>query len=98
MQSPISGGQPDRTHHKLRNPDKSRASHTLNSKIDNLRRLEDAGAAAIVLPSLFQEQIEVAAEQQASRAEALVESSPEALSFPPWRTAHTGFTRTVIST
>jgi VIT family len=31
MQSPISGGQPDRTHHKLRNPDKSRASHTNNT-------------------------------------------------------------------
>ena len=26
--------------------------------LDNLRRMEDAGAAAVVLPSLFEEQIE----------------------------------------
>ena len=55
----------------------------LNSKIDNLRRLEDAGAAAIVLPSLFQEQIEAESERQASRAVAFSESSPEALSYFP---------------
>ena len=41
----------------LKNPLVASAS-PLNSKLDNLRRLEDAGAAAIVLPSLFQEQIE----------------------------------------
>jgi dihydroorotate dehydrogenase (fumarate) len=55
----------------------------LNSNIDNLRRLEDAGAAAIVLPSLFQEQIEAESERQASRAVAFSESSPEALSYFP---------------
>ena len=55
----------------------------LSSKIDNLRRLEDAGAAAIVLPSLFQEQIEAESERQASRAVAFSESSPEALSYFP---------------
>jgi dihydroorotate dehydrogenase (fumarate) len=37
----------------LKNPMVASAS-PLNSKVDNLRRLEDAGAAAIVLPSLFQ--------------------------------------------
>ncbi len=31
---------------------------TLDSNFDDLRRMEDAGAAALVLPSLFQEQIE----------------------------------------
>ena len=46
---------------ELRNPLVASAS-PLNSKLDNLRRLEDAGAAAIVLPSLFQEQIEAEAE------------------------------------
>jgi dihydroorotate dehydrogenase (fumarate) len=29
----------------------------LSAKLDNLRRMEDAGAAAVVLPSLFEEQI-----------------------------------------
>jgi dihydroorotate dehydrogenase (fumarate) len=66
----------------LKNPMVASAS-PLNGKIDNLRRLEDAGAAAIVLPSLFQEQIEVEAENQASRVEASAESSPEALSYFP---------------
>jgi dihydroorotate dehydrogenase (fumarate) len=66
----------------LKNPMVASAS-PLNSKIDNLRRLEDAGAAAIVLPSLFQEQVEAEAENQASRVEAYAESSPEALSYFP---------------
>lgn len=55
----------------------------LNSKLDNLRQLEDAGAAAIVLPSLFQEQIEAEADSHASRIEASANSSPEALSYFP---------------
>jgi dihydroorotate dehydrogenase (fumarate) len=55
----------------------------LNSKIDNLRRLEDAGAAAIVLPSLFEEQIEADAEMHHSRMHVYAESSPEALSYFP---------------
>lgn len=66
----------------LKNPMVASAS-PLNSKLDNLRRLEDAGAAAIVLPSLFQEQIECEAANQASRVEAFSESSPEALSYFP---------------
>ena len=40
----------------LRNPLVASAS-PLNGDIDNLRRLEDAGAAAVVLPSIFEEQI-----------------------------------------
>jgi len=66
----------------LKNPMVASAS-PLNGKIDNLRRLEDAGAAAIVMPSLFQEQIEAEAENQASRMEAFADSSPEALSYFP---------------
>lgn len=41
---------------KLRNPLVASAS-PLNGKLDNIRRLEDAGAAAVVLPSIFEEQI-----------------------------------------
>jgi dihydroorotate dehydrogenase (fumarate) len=66
----------------LKNPVVASAS-PLNAKLDNLRRLEDAGAAAIVLPSLFQEQIEAEVETQASRVDAYSESSPEAASYFP---------------
>jgi len=66
----------------LENPLVASAS-PLNSKLDNLRRLEDAGAAAIVLPSLFQEQIEAAADAQERRMEIYADSSPEAQSYFP---------------
>lgn len=55
----------------------------LNDKLDNLRRLEDAGVGAIVLPSLFQEQIEAEAEALEARVDTHAESSPEALSYFP---------------
>jgi len=55
----------------------------LNAKLDSLRRLEDAGAAAIVLPSLFQEQIEADAEMQETQVAAYADSSPEAQSYFP---------------
>jgi dihydroorotate dehydrogenase (fumarate) len=45
----------------LKNPIVATAS-SLDSKLHSLRQLEDAGAAAIVLPPLFQEQIEAAAQ------------------------------------
>ncbi len=66
----------------LKNPLIASAS-PLNCKIGNLRRLEDAGAAAIVLPSLFEEQIEAETGFQASRAEGLLSRPPEALSYFP---------------
>ena len=66
----------------LKNPLVASAS-PLNSKLDNLRRLEDAGAAAIVLPSLFQEQIESEADAREARVDVYAESSPEALSYFP---------------
>jgi hypothetical protein len=43
----------------------------------------DAGAAAIVLQSLFQEQIEAEAESLASRVDVYAEGSPEAASSFP---------------
>jgi dihydroorotate dehydrogenase (fumarate) len=55
----------------------------LNAKLDNLRRLDDAGAGAIVLPSLFQEQIEAAATARDARIEVYADSSPEAQSYFP---------------
>jgi dihydroorotate dehydrogenase (fumarate) len=66
----------------LKNPLVASAS-PLNGKLDNLRRLEDAGAAAIVLPSLFQEQIEAECEAQEARVAVYAESSPEAQSYFP---------------
>ena len=52
----------------------------LNSDLDNPHRPEDAGAAAVVLPSLFQEQIEVDAAVREVRVNAYADSSPEAAS------------------
>lgn len=64
----------------LQNPLIASASPLLNN-IDNIRRLEDAGAGAVVLPSLFQEQIEAEAEARSSLMELYAESSPEARSY-----------------
>ena len=65
---------------ELNNPLVASAS-PLNGKLENIRRLEDAGVAAIVLPSLFQEQIEAEAEARLSLVEAYADSSPEAPSY-----------------
>ena len=40
----------------LRNPLVASAS-PLTEYVDNIRRMEDAGVAAVVLPSLFEEQL-----------------------------------------
>jgi dihydroorotate dehydrogenase (fumarate) len=55
----------------------------LNGKLDNIKRLEDAGAGAIVLPSLFQEQIEAEAEEHETLIEAHANNSPEAQTYFP---------------
>jgi dihydroorotate dehydrogenase (fumarate) len=66
----------------LRNPIVASAS-PLNADLGNIKALEDAGAGAIVLPSIFAEQIKI----EASRHEALANvgtlSSPEATSYLP---------------
>jgi len=55
----------------------------LTGKLDDLKRAEDAGAGAVVLPSVFEEQIErEAAELQAALTQG-AESFPEALSYFP---------------
>ena len=65
---------------QLRNPLVASAS-PLNDDLGNLRALEDAGAAAVVLPSMFAEQIE----EEDLRHEALANvgafSSPEVTSY-----------------
>jgi dihydroorotate dehydrogenase (fumarate) len=55
----------------------------LNGKLDNIKRLEDAGAGAIVLPSLFQEQIEAASEEHEALIDAHANNSPEAQTYFP---------------
>ena len=67
----------------LRNPLVASAS-PLNLDLGTLRTLEDHGAAAVVLPSIFQEQIEREEEERERMLGAGAESFPEALSyFPP---------------
>ena len=55
----------------------------LGQRSETLRALEEAGAAAIVLPSLFEEQIEHDEIQFAGALEAGAESYAEALTYLP---------------
>jgi len=74
---------------ELRNPIVAAAS-PMTSSIDSLKRLEAAGVAAVVLPSLFEEQIEH--EEMATHNLMLygAELSPEARGFfPEVRRSHT---------
>lgn len=67
----------------LKNPLVPSAS-PLSSSLDNIKRMEDAGAAAVVLHSLFEEQIEFEAAELAHFLERGTESFAEALTyFPP---------------
>jgi len=66
----------------LKNPLIASAS-PLNADLSNIRRLEDAGAAAVVLPSLFEEQIEAEAHRYDRLTNSHAESFPEALSYFP---------------
>jgi dihydroorotate dehydrogenase (fumarate) len=68
---------------QLKNPLVASAS-PLTGEPDNIRRLEDAGAAAVVLPSLFQEDIEAEAARHDLLTSAGEDSWPEArTNFPP---------------
>jgi dihydroorotate dehydrogenase (fumarate) len=66
----------------LKNPLVASAS-PLNADVGNLRRLEDAGAAAVVLPSLFEEEIEAEAARYDQLTSMSAESVAEARSFFP---------------
>jgi dihydroorotate dehydrogenase (fumarate) len=66
----------------LRTPLVSSAS-PLSKEVSNIRRLEDSGASAIVLSSLFEEQLRLETLQLDNRLSAGTESFPEALTFLP---------------
>ena len=67
---------------ELRNPLVASASPLSNS-VDGVRRLADAGVGAVVLYSLFEEQVRREAEEDARLAEAGTEIFSEALSYFP---------------
>ncbi len=66
----------------LKNPLVPSAS-ALSNKIENIKKMEDAGAAAIVLESLFEEQIRMDTEDFETGLEHGAESFAEALSYFP---------------
>ncbi|MGH6924749.1 MAG: dihydroorotate dehydrogenase-like protein [Propylenella sp.] len=66
----------------LKNPLIASAS-PLNADIANIRRLENMGAAAVVLPSLFEEQIEAEAARQKRLTSLVAESFAEAVTYFP---------------
>lgn len=72
---------------RLRNPLIASAS-PLNADLGQLRRLEDAGAGAVVLPSLFEEQIIAEREAFERHTETTAEGFAEALTFFP---SHAGY-------
>ena len=55
----------------------------LTARIDSLRALEQAGVAAVVLPSLFEEQVDHEDTQADRLAELGADSNPEATSYFP---------------
>src|SRR5690606_36132078 len=59
------------------------AACPLTGTVDNLKKLEEAGAAAAVLPSLFEEQIEHEDAETHRVYEQGAESFPEALQYFP---------------
>ena len=65
---------------RLKNPLVASAS-PLTRDIDSIRRLEDAGAAAVVLPSIFEEQIRHETEETERLVEKGSDSNPEATSY-----------------
>ena len=67
---------------KLRNPIVASAS-PLGESIDNIRRLEDHGIGAIVLPSLFEEQLDIESETVDSDLSRGAEEFAEAVTYFP---------------
>jgi dihydroorotate dehydrogenase (fumarate) len=67
---------------RLKNPIVPSAS-PLSAKLDKIKQMEDAGAAAVVLHSLFEEQLETEAEALAYYLERGTEQFYEAISYFP---------------
>ena len=65
---------------ELKNPLVASAS-PLTAELGNIRQLEDSGAAAIVLPSIFEEQIEA----EAQRYDHLTSAGSDSLARRPMR-------------
>jgi dihydroorotate dehydrogenase (fumarate) len=59
------------------------SSTPLSDSLDNIRRMEDAGASAIVLMSLFEEQLALESRGLNEDLERGTESSPESLDYLP---------------
>src|SRR5262245_18343565 len=55
----------------------------LGEELDNIRRMEDAGAAAVVLPTLFEEEIDVESDHLDRYLSHGTESYPESLNYFP---------------
>ena len=81
---------------ELRNPVVASASPLSNSA-DGVRRLADGGASAVVLYSLFEEQLREAAERDAAAAEAGTDSFAESLSYFPAAAGADGGPRRYLS-
>jgi len=81
---------------ELRHPLVASASPLSNSA-DGVRRLADGGASAVVLYSLFEEQLREAAERDAAAAEAGIDSFAESLSYFPAAAGADGGPRRYLS-
>ena len=68
---------------ELRTPLMPSAAGPLSEDLDHLKRLEDAGASAVVLHSLFEEQIEAQRQQLFGDLERGMDSYAEALTYFP---------------
>ena len=66
----------------LENPIVASASPLCDS-VDNIRRLEDHGIAAVVLPSLFEEQLDLDSESVDADLSRGAEAFPESANFFP---------------
>jgi len=64
------------------------SSGPLTARLDSLRALEQAGIAAVVLPSLFEEQVEHEDMQAAGLGDLGADSNPEATSYFPDLAVH----------
>jgi dihydroorotate dehydrogenase (fumarate) len=71
----------------LRNPLVAGAG-PLTAELDNIRRLEDLGAGAVVLPSIFEEQIEREQQLIEDLVSIGTDSFPEALTYFPAQSAY----------
>ena len=68
---------------KLRSPLVPSAAQPLTENVDNIKRMEDAGAAAVVMHSLFEEQLTLERRELFESLTQGTESFAEALTYFP---------------